>query len=1069
MMHIGKPDQAPSFSRLIGILFIFCIMSQGMLYSQTYFFDNYSHAEGLEQSKVFSIVQDKLQYIWLGTKAGISKFDGLSFTNYTNENGLAAGGVRVLYIDKNNIIWMGHEGGGISRWDGKKFEKIDILDSLIHSDITSIIQDTENQLWITTLKDGALVIKNPNASAKDLTYENFLKGKNLGDQIFSSMVASDSSLFFITSAGIRKYNKGKNKFETYSPEGLFSFFQISKMFEDSKGNYWFGTYNGGLYKLNRKVNKFEYFDTRNGLATNFVNCIIEDRNGNIWVGNWSDEKSRGGITRISRDNQMKIYNIKNGLHDFQVYCIMEDAEGNILIGTREHGLDIFKGEQFEAFSTSDGLIDNQVWAITQDNSGQVWFGTGEGITVYNKKEGNKKFVQFNQSKNFISNQIRFFRQDRNNNIWIGTADQGVMLYNTTQKKFIGQPAINSYFPYQNISKEVKALEIGPEGHLWIGTLEGLVEYDIAKNEYITTHTQGTGLAGNDITALFADSQNNLWVGSRDKGLTSIHDGKFNIVVAAQNTTPTSITEDLDGKIWIGTESKGVLVLVKDSIKQYNTSDGLLANLIKSIICDKKNNIYIGTNRGLNILNQQNGKILAFNQKTGFTGTETNSNASYMDKNGSLWFGTVNGAVHCYPGLIWRSAAEPIVHLTDMLVKGTRVEMSKGLKLASNENDITFHYISISLANPNAIQYQVLLEGLHDTWQDVKDENTILFNKLPPGHYIFNVRARSDFGTWSINPAQYSFRVLAPFYRRGYFIITVILILLAAIIAYIKIRERNLVTEKRVLEARVSERTLALSKVNVELSMKNKDIMDSIAYAKRIQFAILPPDIPFDNTFILFKPKDIVSGDFYWLNSAGGKEFLAAVDCTGHGVPGAFMSFIGFTSLNKIIIEQGIYQPAAILNHLNEEVAVTLHQKGEDIVKDGMDIALACFTRETKELEYAGAFNPLIIARMGEIIEAKADRFAIGHSPTKQNDFTNHKISLMHGDTVYLFSDGYADQFGGPDCKKFKTANLKELLLSIHQNPMDQQREILDQRFNDWKADNEQIDDVLIIGRKFNLD
>jgi serine phosphatase RsbU (regulator of sigma subunit) len=555
-------------------------------------------------------------------------------------------------------------------------------------------------------------------------------------------------------------------------------------------------------------------------------------------------------------------------------------------------------------------------------------------------------------------------------------------------------------------------------------------------------------------------------GSRSKGLTRLHNGHFLIVEAANNLTPTCITEDHEGKIWIGTESKGLLVLHDDSLKHYSVSDGLLANLINLVICDNGNNIYVGTNRGLNKIDQRNNRVLTFTQRSGFIGVETKSNATCIDQEGNIWFGTVSGAIRCNPVLTEKGIEEPAVNITEMLVKGSVVEMKKDLKLKSNENDITFRYISISLTNPGGVIYQILLEGLHDSWQDVKNQNYMPFSKLLPGHYVFKVRARNDYQEWTKTPVQYSFRVLPPFYKRGYFIITVILLILAAFITYIKLRERNLVREKRILEARVNERTMELSIVNNELSGKNKDIMDSINYAKRIQFAILPPDIPFDNTFILFKPKDIVSGDFYWLNSAGGKEFLAAVDCTGHGVPGAFMSFIGFTSLNKIIIEQGIYEPASILNHLNQEVATTLHQKGKDIVNDGMDIALVNYTPETGILEYAGAFNPLIIIRNGEILETKADRFAIGHATGKENKFTNHQTQLQKDDMVYLFSDGFADQFGGPEEKKFKNANLKELFVSVYKFPMDKQREMLERAFEDWKGEQEQIDDVLIVGRKF---
>jgi serine phosphatase RsbU (regulator of sigma subunit) len=265
---------------------------------------------------------------------------------------------------------------------------------------------------------------------------------------------------------------------------------------------------------------------------------------------------------------------------------------------------------------------------------------------------------------------------------------------------------------------------------------------------------------------------------------------------------------------------------------------------------------------------------------------------------------------------------------------------------------------------------------------------------------------------------------------------------------------------------VNERTQALQEANNLLSMKNKDILDSITYAKRIQLAILPAEIIYPQTFILYKPKDIVSGDFYWMNITGGREFAAAVDCTGHGVPGAFMSFIGYTSLNKIIIEQGNLKPSEILDRLNEEVAITLHQKGEAVVNDGMDISLICYNPATRLLEFAGAFNSLVIIRNGEITELKADRFAIGRSLGPEKKFLNHEFVIEPDDSVYMFSDGFADQFGGPQGKKFKTSALKDLLSNICEFDEETQLKILDGAFEDWKGTGDQIDDVLVFGRKF---
>ncbi|GAF75449.1 unnamed protein product, partial [marine sediment metagenome] len=213
--------------------------------------------------------------------------------------------------------------------------------------------------------------------------------------------------------------------------------------------------------------------------------------------------------------------------------------------------------------------------------------------------------------------------------------------------------------------------------------------------------------------------------------------------------------------------------------------------------------------------------------------------------------------------------------------------------------------------------------------------------------------------------------------------------------------------------------------------------------------------------------DIVSGDFYWLHISDSKQFITAVDCTGHGVPGAFMSLIGHNSLNKIVKEYGFTEPAAILDQLNDEVSGTLAQQSDsDEVKDGMDLSLIVYDFKTREMQYAGAYNALYLIRDGELSETKADRFSIGLSSIKVGQkFTNHTIKVKKGDAFYLFSDGYADQFGGIHGKKFKTRNVKELLLSIQHMSMNEQKEHLDKIMEEWRGDLSQIDDILFIGMR----
>jgi ligand-binding sensor domain-containing protein/serine phosphatase RsbU (regulator of sigma subunit) len=1050
--------------RFIWLLAIAIMATEITLTAQTYFFDNYSTRQEFD-SKVYAIVQDKDHYVWLGTPRGVWKFDGKTFVNFSDNNGLAAGSVRALFTDHRNNLWLGHEGGGITRFNGRSFEKIILPDSVIRSNITSINQDKDDNLWITTESDGALIIKNPFDAAGSLRYEHYLKGESLGDQVFSSLITKDGSLFFITNVGIRKYDKKGNSFGIFLPKGLFTYFSISVMFEDSRGDIWFGAYNGGLSKLDHKDNSIRYYRTSEGLASNWITSIAEDREGNIWAGHWKDASNAGGITKIEPSGKIKIYNTSNGLHDDHIWCIVPDHEGNILIGTTDQGLEIFKGEKFISFSSQDGLVHNQVNAVTESRNGEMWFGTNKGISEY-KKEGDKTTFHLYDQNSFISNQISFFKKDRNNNIWIGTSDQGVLMYNTPARRFVSQPRINENLNYFG---SITAMEITRDGALWIGTIGGLVGYNILNDRYIGTYTQGSGLAGNEITALFCDSKNNLWIGAgKNKGLTVMQKGMIRIVKNVKDITPTCMTEDKNGKIWIGTDASGILVMDKDGIvEEYALAEGLLSKHINLLYCDAHNNIYVGTNLGLNKIDQQHHKVLSYTKRVGFTGIETRPNAWFQDSKGYLWLGTANGAIRCNLELLAvEDSAKPVIHINEMYIKGVLSDMVNGEKLSGSQNDITFNYNSISIGNPEGITYYTLLEGYDDNWQKMGNENARSLIKLPPGRYTFKVKARNESGEWTIHAAEYHFRILAPPYKRGYFIISVICIIIASIIAYIKIRERNLIYEKRILEARVQERTQELQEANTELSIRNKDILDSITYAKRIQLAILPSDIPFSQTFILYKPKDIVSGDFYWMNVAGGKEFMAAVDCTGHGVPGAFMSFIGYTSLNKIIIEQNIYKPSGILNRLNEEVAATLHQKGEAIVNDGMDIALVCYTPETGILEYAGAFNPLVLVRNDELMEIKADRFAIGHSVGKEKFFTNHELKLEKGDNVYLYSDGYADQFGGPDEKKFKTATLKEQLVKISSLSSERKLKSLDTAFEDWKGNCEQIDDVLVMGRTF---
>jgi len=276
--------------------------------------------------------------------------------------------------------------------------------------------------------------------------------------------------------------------------------------------------------------------------------------------------------------------------------------------------------------------------------------------------------------------------------------------------------------------------------------------------------------------------------------------------------------------------------------------------------------------------------------------------------------------------------------------------------------------------------------------------------------------------------------------------------------------------KSIINQDLEKKNSEISEQKEVIEQKNKAITDSIQYAGRIQTAVLPSTTFMNewglNNFILFMPKDIVSGDFYWGMRKKGKMLIAAADCTGHGVPGAFMSMLGNAFLNEIVNISEDLDAAAVLNSLRDEVIRALRQKGvTGEARDGMDIALCVLDPVTMKGTFAGANNPLYLVRDGELVKIPADRMPIGIHVVAEKPFTGQPLELKKGDAIYLFTDGYADQFGGPTGKKFMYKPFQELLVSIAGEPVEKQHDLLRKTFVDWQGNYEQVDDVLVMGFK----
>ncbi len=1038
---------------------LFFVLCYNMVQAQTYFFEKYGVEQGLSSSKVYSIIQDRNDWIWLGTESGVSRFGGSQFENFSSANGLAGGGVYSMTEDSTGRIWFGHLNGGLSIYDGTKFLKVKFDSLNLTGDVTSIKQ-TGKFIWITTISNGAIRFPFPESGDTLLTAKQYSGKDGLSDQVSSSFLSKNKDLYCVDpNAGIKRYNPGNDKFENYSPPGFPKYFSVIYMFEDSKGDTWFGTHNGGLYRQIGSTGEMKVYDYRDGLAKNLVTFITEDYRGNIWVGTWG-----GGITVFSGE-KMRIYNKSNGLEATSIHWILEDHEKNMIIADQYNGISIFKGDHFTSFEDPEMLPDKSVFAVNQDMSGRYWFGTNAGISVYDPRAQENKQVQiFNNEKNSIGNKIRFIKSDQHGDIWIGTEGSGISKYDLKSGRFVYDTRINGLLHHQGI---ITAFEIDRQNRLWIGNMDRLVVWDDAKQEALT-FTQASGLAGNWIKVLYCDKDNNIWIGSEQMSGLTKYDAvtrKFSIINIGEGNIPQTITQTPDSRIWIGTTS-GLFCIQNDAVSMtLNEKSGLLSNNIKLLQPEGDKYLYIGTNYGLDRYNLTDSTIATFSKRSGFQGIEASLNASVKDSEGNLWFGTANGVTRLSPALMPPYDIKPRVHISNLDVNGNHRIMLSNMKLNYKENTILFYFYTVSLIDPDAVKYKVMLRGFDTDW---KPESNLTQKdySLSPGHYTFRIMASNAYGYWNEEPVEFSFVIKPPFYQTPWFIALCLIIATIGVIAYIKIRERNLIREKKILEAKVAERTAEVVQKSMEIEGKNRDITASIRYAERIQRAMLPREDTFHETFVLYMPKDIVSGDFYWMYEIGNLQFIAACDCTGHGVPGAFMSIIGHNSLNKIVREYGITRPGEILDQLNAEVTKALMHRHEETINDGMDLALIAFNRKNFTLEFAGAYNPLYLVRKGEIFTYKGDRFPIGMSSLHpRKAFSNKNVQIEPGDMIYMGSDGYADQFGAIASKKYKSGNVKKLLCEIWNLPISEQRDRLQKEILHWKGALPQVDDIMFVGTK----
>jgi len=1059
-------------------LLVFSILNIG-LYAQSPRFISYNILKNRKNVEVNCIFQDERGYIWLGTNYGLVEYDGVEFVLYTEKDSLSENVTTSIYQDKQGNLWIGHKSGKITIYDGTKFTRFSPEEGLSMQEISSFFIDDQDVLWFSTFGEGVYYYSGENR--KRLYNLDSWEGL-LDNFVYHIAQDSESRLYFATDKGISVYDIDKKIFtgQITTSDGLPD--NIVKHLIIDDNDLWIAMEDGGICKYNiltKKVSLISDWDFGS------INSFVSVSENEVWVST-----KRKGIIKITfaenGNARYSTYGRNTDIADIRTSSIYKDRENNIWIGTL-NGLSVRRDNNIEFLGETDGFNIKDIFSFVIDDLGNFWIASQQGLfTATKDRIGEIKVTQISPDKNNNYSFISLFK-DESGNIWAGTYGYGLFIINPVTLD------IQNYNSAKGLSNDNIIHISGSNDDIWLSTLGGgVTRFKANTMEESRIYTTSDGLTSDYVYSTFTDSKNRTWISTDGGGVVYIlNDSIHTFLKSEQDTilkTVYSVIEDGNNNIWLNCSNCGLFMYDGETLYNYNEENGLKSNLIQGLTTDALGNPVIISNEGIDKFITKNKLFEYHGESEGLAYLEPNLNSLYKDPYGTIWIGTANGVLVLNSAVADSIEVFPKIFITQKSIFLNPIFNDQD-KFKYNKNHFTFYYTALWYKSSENLTYRYMLEGYDLDWNTPTSLRDVTYSNLPPGNFRFIVQVNYSGGSWMSSPdSEFSFHIRKPFWKTIWFILIIVIVTIAGIYVYIETRIRNLKHAKEILEEEVKKRTteIQLQKEEIEIQhthvteqrdkieLQNKDITSSINYASRIQRAVIPSKKNFSiylgEYFIFFKPKDIVSGDFYYLNKKGDNIVVAATDCTGHGVPGAFMSILGISLLNQIINqEKAFFNAGDILNQLRKEIIIALRQTGKNSeAKDGMDISLCVLNRKDQIIHFAGAYNPLILVRNHELIEYRADKMPIGIFHNEEEvPFSNHTIKIQEGDIVYIFSDGFQDQFGvkGKKRKKFLSKNFNNLLLEISNEPLQKQKDILENTFNSWKGSEPQVDDIVVIGFK----
>ncbi len=1009
----------------------------------------------------YTINQSDEGFLWVSTGNGIFRFDGFNFfrVQYPDSSLL-----RIAYSslkDKNGTLWFGCNDGTVYYSKENSLVQVKLPNE---KSISDLAEGSDGLIYVIP-QGKAIFSINPVLPEEFHTY-------TFDDEtvMLSAAFAGKHKLLIGTQENLLICNIRKDSVSISGVVDGFDYSAVSAITQTGDSlDFVVGTDGNGLFKLHLsgKENTLTRFASHPEFESLSVQSIIRDTLNNLWIST----KYKGAMQITFADNFNKVrtirfYNINSGLVTDNVKIVFQDREGNFWFGTSGDGILMLTSYAFGYYMPGENSVRNNILYVTGYGD-KYLLGTPSGFHVFDAFEG--KSISFTDLSRLVDNtEITSYLLDNENNLWIGTAGRGLFL-----RKRSG--SVTKFYRSGDSGADfIKDIQI--ENHnIWLATTNGAIVLDKTTGAEKQKFDINNGLPHNSINKILIGNDGNVYIGTESDRMFSI-DKNFNIVqgngvmYGSTLNKIVAFAQDRDGVVWAATKSNGVFRFLNDSIEAINRSNDLLSNYCYSILADSENNIWVGHEKGFSRFNPEKGTMRVFGNDYVKSGV-CNPGAMYESPDHKIFIGTTDGLIIYDKMKEKKNEIAPFTNINSILINDIAYDYQPSFILPYNKKYIIrINYVGINFSNPEKVYYSTYLENYDNDWSKLTTSREVPFS-LRDGKYRFSVMSFNEEGVSQESPVSFDILIKQPFWRTWWFVLLALSAIVGTVFLIIRQRDKAQKKIQDYLEKELEARTRVVMKQKGEIELQNIEITDSINYAKRIQSSILP-DITklresFRDAFILFRPRDIVSGDFYWFDRVGEDKFiLVCADSTGHGVPGAFMSMIGSTILQDIVTRKGITRPSEILEMLDRQIFSTLNQNEElGVSNDGMDMVVCEFNIRTRHLRFASAMRPVLLVLSGESYYVKGNRSSIGGESVNEKFFDDQEYYMGENDSIYLFSDGLSDQFGGSDGKKMKITRLKRKIEQVSELPMAEQEDEIAKFFLEWKGSFDQVDDILLMGVK----